>query len=69
MNNLMAERYIEKALGKRGTFEERDLVKKRISLFIGYDVWEHIPFETLSDNVKIIDECILAIMSFRGQEE
>lgn len=65
MINLKAERYIEKALGKHGTFLERDLVKKRISLLIGYDVWEHIPSETLSDNVKIIDESILAIISFR----
>ncbi|WP_165000418.1 Rha family transcriptional regulator [Anaerophilus nitritogenes] len=58
-------RYIKKCLGIERTNEEYELIKQRVLIILGGEIWEDIPAETLASNMDVIDESIRIVKSDR----
>lgn len=68
-NKIDLNNYIKGGLGEDREHEEVDLVKQRILLMLNGEAWQDIPYKKLIDNMKLIDESIRAVKSFRVKSQ
>ncbi|WP_313758505.1 Rha family transcriptional regulator [Tissierella sp.] len=64
-NKIDLNNYIKNSLGDDREVGEVNLVKQRVLLMLDADAWQDIPYKKLTDNIRLIDESIRAIKSFR----
>lgn len=68
-NKIDLNNYIKGGLGEDREPEEVDLVKNRVLLVLDGEAWQDIPYKKLIDNMKLIDESIRAVKSFRVKSQ
>lgn len=61
--------YIKNGLGEDREDEEVDLVKQRVLLMLNGEAWQDIPYKTLISNMRLIDESIRTVKSFRTKKQ
>lgn len=68
-NKMNINRYIKSGLGNEQEPEEADLVKQRVLLMLGAENWQDVPYKKLINNMRLIDESIQAVKSFRTRRQ
>ena len=61
--------YIKSGLGEDREDEEVDLVKQRVLMILNGEMWQDIPYKTLTSNMRLIDESIRTVKSFRTKKQ
>lgn len=68
-NKMNINRYIKSGLGNEQEPEEADLVKQRVLLMLDAENWQDVPYKKLINNMRLIDESIQAVKSFRTKRQ
>lgn len=68
-NKLNLNNYIKNGLGMDREPEEADLVKQRVLLMLDAESWQDVPYKELISNMRLIDESIQAVKSFRTKKQ
>lgn len=68
-NKIDINSYIKNGLGEERESEEVNLVKQRVLLMLDAEAWQDIPYKKLIDNMRLIDESIRAVKSFRSKSQ
>lgn len=68
-NKIDINTYIKSGLGEDRESEEVNLVKQRVLLMLDGDAWQDIPYKKLIENMRLIDESIRAVKSFRVKSQ
>lgn len=68
-NKMDINNYIKNGLGEDRGPEEVNLVKQRVLLMLDAEAWQDIPYKKLIDNMRLIDESIRAVKSFRTKSQ
>lgn len=68
-NKMDINNYIKSGLGEDRGSEEVTLVKQRVLLMLNAEAWQDIPYKKLIDNMRLIDESIRAVKSFRTKSQ
>lgn len=68
-NKMNINRYIKSGLGNEQEPEEADLVKQRVLLILDAENWQDVPYKKLINNMRLIDESIQAVKSFRTKRQ
>lgn len=68
-NKIDLNNYIKNSLGNDREVGEVNLVKQRVLLVLDGEAWQDIPYKKLMDNMRLIDESIRAVKSFRTKSQ
>jgi len=68
-NKIDINSYIKNGLGEDRGSEEVSLVKQRVLLMLDAEAWQDIPYKKLIENMRLIDESIRAVKSFRSKSQ
>lgn len=68
-NKIDLNNYIKNSLGDDREVGEVNLVKQRVLLVLDGEAWQDIPYKKLMDNMRLIDESIRAVKSFRTKSQ
>lgn len=68
-NKLNINNYIKNGLGAERELEETDLVKQRVLLMLDAESWQDVPYKKLIGHMRLIDESIQAVKSFRTKKQ
>lgn len=68
-NKIDINNYIKNGLGEDRGAEEVNLVKQRVLLMLDAEAWQDIPYKKLIENMRLIDESIRAVKSFRTKSQ
>lgn len=68
-NKIDINNYIKSGLGEDRGPSEVDLVKQRVLLMLDAEAWQDIPYKKLIENMRLIDESIRAVKSFRTKSQ
>lgn len=68
-NKMDINNYIKNGLGEDREDEEADLVKQRVLMILNGEAWQDIPYEKLIGNMRLIDESIRTVKSFRTKKQ
>lgn len=66
-NKIDINNYIKGGLGEDREPDEVSLVKQRVLLILDAEAWQDVPYKKLIENMRIIDESIRAVKSFRSK--
>lgn len=69
VNKMRLSNYIKSSLGEDREDEEADLVKQRVLMILNGEAWQDIPYEKLISNMRLIDESIRTVKSFRTKKQ
>ena len=68
-NKMNINRYIKSGLGSEQEPGEADLVKQRVLLMLDAENWQDVPYKKLISNMRLIDESIRTVASFREKRQ
>ncbi|TCU75835.1 Rha family phage regulatory protein [Tissierella praeacuta] len=68
-NKIDINNYIKNSLGDDREIGEVDLVKQRVLLMLDANAWQDVPYKKLTNNMRLIDESIRAVKSFRSKSQ
>lgn len=68
-NKIDLNNYIKSSLGEDREHVEVDLVKQRVLLMLDAEAWQDVPYKKFIDNMRLIDESIRAVKSFRVKSQ
>lgn len=68
-NKISINQYIKSGLGVDQEPEEANLVKQRVLLMLDAESWQDVPYKKLINNMRLIDESIQAVKSFRTKRQ
>lgn len=68
-NKIDLNNYIKSSLGADREHGEVELVKQRVLLMLDAEAWQDVPYKKLIDNMRLIDESIRAVKSFRTKSQ
>ena len=68
-NKIAFNSYIKSGLGDEREPGEADLVKRRVLLMLDAENWQDVPYKRLIENMRLIDESIQAVKSFRTKQQ
>lgn len=68
-NKIKINSYIKDSLGVDIQPNESNLVKQRVLLMLDAESWQDVPYKKLINNMRLIDESIKAVKSFRERQQ
>lgn len=68
-NKIDINNYIKSGLGEDRGPEEVNLVKQRVLLMLDAEAWQDIPYKELINNMRLVDESVRAVKSFRTKSQ